>query len=174
MTPPHNTDSDWVHMMDLVWTSHTDKQQPHRQHLSWKRIAVACFGCCFTADLTSTYMFRAIFDCYGNTYIYIYTHTHCIIIYINIYIYIYIHVLYSGKNRMVVTYRAETSTRHHSGRNADLTSNVIPSCASLRTAESFSLMSGFDFAEVAVHEDAGFSISTTEGVTLQLSSLCTK
>ena len=67
MTPPHITDSDLVHMMDLVWTSHTDKQQPHRQHLSWKRNAVACFGCCFTADLTSTYMFRAIFDCYGNT-----------------------------------------------------------------------------------------------------------
>ena len=70
MTPPHITDSDLVHMMDLVWTSHTDKQQPHRQHLSWKRNAVACFGCCFTADLTSTYMFRAIFDCYGNTCIY--------------------------------------------------------------------------------------------------------
>ena len=69
MTPPHITDSDLVHMMDLVWTSHTDKQQPHRQHLSWKRNAVACFGCCFTADLTSTYMFRAIFDCYGNTLI---------------------------------------------------------------------------------------------------------
>ena len=68
MTPPHITDSDLVHMMDLVWTSHTDKQQPHRQHLSWKRNAVACFGCCFTADLTSTYMFRAIFDCYGNTF----------------------------------------------------------------------------------------------------------
>ena len=68
MTPPHITDSDLVHVMDLVWTSHTDKQQPHRQHLSWKRNAVACFGCCFTAYLTSTYMFRAIFDCYGNMF----------------------------------------------------------------------------------------------------------
>ena len=37
MTPPHITDSDLVHVMDLVWTSHTDKQQPHRQHLSWKK-----------------------------------------------------------------------------------------------------------------------------------------
>ena len=34
---PDITDSDLVHVMDLVWTSHTDKQQPHRQHLSWKK-----------------------------------------------------------------------------------------------------------------------------------------
>ena len=37
-----------VHVMDQVWTSHIDKQQPHRQHLSWKKgNVVACLGCCW-------------------------------------------------------------------------------------------------------------------------------
>ena len=56
-----------VRVLDRLWTSHTDKQQPRRQHLSWKEK-----WCCLLWVLlllgnhSSTYVFRAIFDWYGN------------------------------------------------------------------------------------------------------------
>ena len=75
-----------VHVEDQVWISHADQQQPHRQHLSSEK-GFACWRVLLLLHkhIDSTFMIRAIFDWYGNTY----THTY-------IYIYIYIFTLYTS------------------------------------------------------------------------------